>query len=145
MTENIDTYVLPVDSDKFLAEVLPASDPLRVTWEVLTKEEKEGYLSAALWVLEDFNFRGERARFHQLLKFPRIARGLPVDFSQAPLEVKRAQVLIASDIARGDLYVNKRNEEACLSLGLITGKPTINYMDKVTAILTRWLSNWRKV
>lgn len=47
MTENIDTYVMPEESDKFLAEVLPASDPLRITWEVLTDEEKEGYLSAA--------------------------------------------------------------------------------------------------
>lgn len=145
MTENIDTYVLPVDSDKFLAEVLPASDPLRVTWEVLTEEEKEGYLSAALWKLEDFNFKGEKARFHQPLKFPRIARGLPVNFEKAPLEIKRAQVLIAADISREELYIKKRNEEACVALGLVRTQNVINYSEKVTALLTRWLTQWRKI
>ena len=38
MTENLDTYVMPEDSDQFLAEVLPAANPLRITWEVLTDE-----------------------------------------------------------------------------------------------------------
>lgn len=34
---------MPEDSDQFLAEVLPAANPLRITWEVLTDEEKGGY------------------------------------------------------------------------------------------------------
>ena len=145
MTENIDTYVLPNDSDVFLAEVLPTSDPLRVTWGVLTETEKESYLSAALWKLEDFTFKGEKAIFYQPLKFPRIARGLPLNFEKAPLEIKRAQALIAADLARVELYVKKRNQEACEALGLLQTATAINYSDKVTALLTKWLTTWRKV
>ena len=146
MTENFDTYVMPEDSNKFLAEVLPASNPLRITWEVLTAEEKEGYLSAALRKIEEMHFIGEKAFFYQPLKFPRIARGLPVNFDKAPLEIKRAQALIAADVAREELYVRRRNNDACIALGLATETPAPSVVtDKANMLLHRWITNWRKV
>lgn len=146
MTENFNTYVMPEDSNRFLAEVLPASNPLRITWEVLTNEEKEGYLSAALRKIEDMHFIGEKAYFYQPLKFPRIARGLPVNFEKAPLEIKRAQALVAADIAREELYIRRRNKEACLALGVANETPAPSVVtDKVNELLHRWITRWRKV
>lgn len=146
MTENVDTYVLPEESDQFLAEVLPAADPLRITWEVLSVQEKEGFLSAALYRLEDRNYIGDKAWFYQPLKFPRIARGLPVNFERAPLEIKRAQVLLAADIAREELYIKRRNKEVCLALGLVgDGTAKSSVLDKVDSLLHRWITRWRKV
>ncbi len=147
MTENVDTYVLPEDSNRFLAEVLPASDPMRITWEVLSLEEKTGFLSAALYKLEDLNFIGDKAWYYQPLKFPRVARGIPVNFEKAPLEIKRAQVLWAADIAREEYYVKRRNKDACIALGLIregdrAEKPIV---ERVTTLLHRWVTRWRKV
>lgn len=146
MTENFDTYVMPEDSNQFLAEVLPATNPLRITWEVLTDEEKEGYLSAALRKIEDMQFIGEKAFFYQPLKFPRIARGLPVNFDKTPLEVKRAQALLAADIAREELYIRRRNKEACLSLGVANETALASVAtNKARELLHRWVTNWRKV
>ena len=45
MTVNVDTYVLPNESNLFLKEVLPMNNPLRITWEVLSDEEKEDLLN----------------------------------------------------------------------------------------------------
>ena len=42
MTENVDTYVLPAESVKFLSEVLPASNPLRITWKCLPTRKEKG-------------------------------------------------------------------------------------------------------
>ena len=147
MKENVDTYVLPEDSNVFLAEVLPASNPLRITWEVLTVEEKAGYLSAALQKIENLNFIGDKAFFFQPLKFPRIARGLPVNFDKTPLEVKRAQVLWAADIMREELYLGRRNKEACVALGLLeeTLSETASIEHKVKELLHRWISSWRVI
>jgi hypothetical protein len=146
MTENVDTYVLPEDSDRFLSEVLPTSDPLRITWEVLTDEEKEGYLSAALREIEEMNFIGDKAYFYQPLKFPRIARGLPVNFEKAPMEVKRAQALCAADIARKDLYIRRRNKEACIALGVGTDTPADTMIkERLNGLLHRWVTRWRTV
>lgn len=150
MTENIDTYVMPEDSNAFLAEVLPASDPLRIAWEVLQEEEKAGYLSAALQRLEDLNFIGEKAYYYQPLKFPRIARGLPVNFQKAPLEIKRAQVLWATDIMREELFVKRRNNDACIALGLIKDQTVqtnenSSIYKKINMLLHRWVTRWRKI
>lgn len=146
MIENIDTYVMPEDSNRFLAEVLPASNPLRITWEVLTPEDKEGYLAAALRKLEDMHFIGEKAFFYQPLKFPRIARGLPVNFDKAPLEIKRAQVLYAADIARQELYIRRRNKEACIALGVAAETPAPSSVEEqAKSLLHRWVTNWRKI
>ena len=146
MTENVDTYVLPEDSNSFLAEVLPASNPIRMTWEVLTDEEKVGYLSSALWRLEDMNYIGDKAYFYQPLKFPRIARGLPVNFERAPLEMKRAQALLAAGIAVEELYVKRRNTETCIALGLISEpSQSVSVQEKVEALLHRWITRWRKI
>lgn len=146
MTVNVDTYVLPEDSDSFLSEVLPASDPLRITWEVLEKEEKEGYLEAALRRVESLNFIGDKVHFYQALKFPRIARGLPADFENAPPEIKRAQVLIAADIARENLYIKKRNHEACVALGLARENALASHIsEQIDALLHRWVTRWRRV
>ena len=146
MQENVDTYVLPEDSNVFLSEVLPASNPVRITWEVLTDEEKEGYLAAALQKIENLNFIGYKAYFYQPLKFPRIARGLPVNFTKAPMEIKRAQALWASDIMREELYVKRRNNDACVSLGIITETVNTEQVEtKVKELLHRWLSSWRAI
>lgn len=147
MTENVDTYVLPEDSDRFLAEVLPASDPMRITWEVLTDEEKTGFLSAALYRLEDLNFIGDKAWYYQPLKFPRVARGIPVNFEKAPLEIKRAQVFWAADVAREEYYVKRRNKDACIALGLLRDGENVQkpIVERVTALLHRWVTRWRKV
>jgi hypothetical protein len=147
MTENVDTYVLPEESDQILAQVLPATDPLRVAWEVLAEDEKEGFLSAALQRLENLNFVGERAWYLQPLKFPRIARNIPVNFDDAPLEVKKAQVVWAAEIVRQELFVKRRNTEACLALGFITTANEINeeVPARVRQLLHRWLTSWRRV
>ena len=147
MTENVDTYVLPDESNQFLAEVLPASDPLRVAWEVLTKEEKAGYLSAALQRIENLNYVGDRAWYLQPLKFPRIARNIPINFEKAPLEVKRAQVVWAAEILREELFVKRRNTDACLALGFIQTANGITEQipKRVEQLLHRWLTSWRKV
>jgi hypothetical protein len=147
MTVNEDTYVLPEDSDQFLAEVLPASNPLRITWEVLSTEEKEGYLSSALRNIDALTFIGNKVWCYQPLQFPRIARGYPVDYDNAPREVKRAQVYWAAWIAKDELYVNRRNNDACLALGLIKEPtPSVDGVPpRVKEILHRWLTNWRKV
>lgn len=147
MTENIDTYVMPQDSDKFLAEVLPASNPLRITWEVLTDEEKAGYLSAALRRLENLQFVGEKVFWTQPLKFPRSAYGLPFNNEKAPLEVKRAQAYWSALIAKDELYVKRRNTDACVSLGLIGTTSNVNegVPQKVKELLHRWFTNWRRI
>jgi hypothetical protein len=147
LTVNENTYVLPEDSDAFLREVLPTSNPLLITWEVLDKEEKSGYLVAALRRLEDLNFIGDKAWWYQPLKFPRIARGIPVNFDSAPDEVKRAQVYWAAVIASDELYVNRRNNDACLSLGLIkSAEGNAECVPKaVKSLLHRWITSWRKV
>ena len=145
MTEEY-TYVIPEDSDTFLADVLPTSNPLRITWEVLPPEEKIGYLSSGLRKLEEMHFIGERVNYYQPLKFPRIARGMPVNFNDIPIEVKRAQVLLAVDIMREELYVKRRNNEACIALGLVKEDTVCkDITDKVNMLLHRWITNWRKV
>lgn len=147
LTVNENTYVLPEDSDAFLREVLPSSNPLWITWEVLTDEEKAGYLATALRRLEDLTFIGDKAWWYQPLKFPRIARGIPVNFTDAPNEVKRAQVYWAAVLARDELYVKRRNNDACLSLGLIKENETavVEIPKMVKELLHRWLTSWRKV
>lgn len=146
MTENVDTYVQPEDSDRFLAEVLPAMDPVRITWEALSVEEKTGFLSAALYRLEDLNYIGEKVYFYQPLKFPRVARGIPVNFEKAPLEIKRAQVLWAADIAREEFYIKRRNKDACVALGLAQAETAAStVVERVKALLHRWITNWRRI
>ena len=147
MTVNVDTYVLPEDSNSFLADVLPASDPLRVAWEVLSEQEKEGYLAAAVRRLENLNYKGERVWYLQPLKFPRIARNIPPDFHEAPMEIKRAQVLWAAYVMREELFIKRRNTEACLALGIIKGVETAmeETPKKVLDLLNRWLTSWRRV
>lgn len=146
---NENTYVMPEDSNALLAEVLPTSNPLRVTWEVLSTDEQASYLAAAVRSIEAMNFTGTKAFFHQPLKFPRVARGIPVDFENAPLEVKRAQVLIAADIARDELYVRRRNTEVCVALGVAKITDTAQIpkygVEKAKELLTRWITSWRRV
>lgn len=165
MTENVDTYVLPTESVSFLAEVLPASDPLRITWEVLTDEEREGYLSAALRSIENLTFIGRKTQQYQPLKFPRMKHGngcmigygrvaqLSAAFGgysdgyTTPNEVKRAQVYWAAVIAKDELYLKRRNTEACLALGLIHSNalPQPEVPKKVYELLHNWVTNWRRV
>lgn len=149
MKVNVDTYVLPEESDRFLAEVLPSSNPLRQAWEVLSCEEKEGYLLASMRRLEAVNYKGDRVWFYQALKFPRIARNIPPDFQNAPVEVKRAQVVWATDVLREELFVKRRNNEACIALGLVkagTETQSESKMPKlVYELLHRWMTSWRRV
>lgn len=146
MTENINTYVLPEDSDSLLSDVLPMYHPARVAWEVLSMQEKEGYLRAALNQIEDMQFIGDRVRYSQMLKFPRIARGIPINFNSAPLEIKQAQVVIAVDIMQKELFVSRRNNDACKSLGLIVVSITSSSLSgKGEELLHRWRTNWRRV
>lgn len=151
MKVNVDTYVLPEESDRFLAEVLPSSNPLRQAWEVLSCEEKEGYLLSAMRRLEAVNYKGDRVWFYQPLKFPRIARNIPPDFQNAPVEIQRAQVVWATDVLREELFVKRRNNEACIALGLVKAgteaeTPSESKMPKlVYELLHRWLTSWRRV
>lgn len=144
MTVNVDTYVLPEDSNSFLSEVLPTSNPLRVAWEVLTVEEKEGYLAAAVRRLENLNYKGERVRYYQALKFPRITRNIPPLFDTAPSEIKRAQVYWAAEIMKEELFEKRRNVEACNAMGIVFQEkkevPKLIY-----DLLNRWLTSWRKI
>jgi hypothetical protein len=144
---NTNTYVMPDESDVLLAEVLPTSNPLRITWGVLEASDKKGYLSAGLRKLENMTFIGKRVSYFQPLKFPRIAKNIPADFTNAPIEVKRAQVLLAVEIMREELYIKRRNTDACISLGLIkdeTNKKSSVEVE-VKELLHKWLSSWRKV
>ena len=150
MQVNVDTYVLPEDSNRYLSEVLPSSNALRVAWEVLTDEEKTGYLLAAMRRLENLNYAGERVWYYQPLKFPRIARNHPPQFDSAPDAVKRAQVVWAAEILREEMFLKRRNTDACLALGFISsadqGATTETHTPKrVTELLHRWLTSWRRV
>lgn len=148
LTVNQDTYVLPEDSERYLSEVLPASNPLTITWAVLTEEERAQYLQAALRRIEGLNVVGQKAYWWQPLKFPRITRGVPPNFKEAPHEVKRAQVVWAAEIAREELYVKRRNNEACLALGLIRETQTIKQAREtpplVEELMHRWITQWRR-
>ena len=144
---NVTTYVLPDDSDSLLLSVLPASDPLSVAWGVLDAVEKEGFLTAAVRRLEALNYAGQRAFYTQPLKFPRIARNHPVDFNNAPLEVKQAQVVWAAEIMREELFVKRRNTAACLALGLIKEANNVSATvpHRVNELLHRWLTSFRRL
>ena len=152
LTLNEDTYVLADESDSLLSEVLPASNPLRISWAVLDEHEKESFLKSALRRLEGLNVVGEKARFHQALKFPRLTRGVPYDFNSAPLEVKRAQVVWALEILREELYEKKRNESACVALGILN-KPTATETSQngyktpklVKELMHKWITQWRRL
>lgn len=144
---NVNTYVLSEDSDDVLATVLPASNPLRITWEVLEPEEKRGYLFSALRNLESLHFVGNKLNFFQPLKFPRTARGLPTNFESAPDEVKQAQVYWAAILANDELYVQRRNVDACVNLGLLRDE-TAQQEDlpqKVKELLHDWITSWRRI
>ncbi len=147
MTVNVDTYVLPEDSDSLLLGVLPATDPLSVAWGVLTDAEKAGFLMSAVRRLEGLNYAGQRAFYTQPLKFPRIARNHPVSFNEAPLEVKQAQVVWATEIMREELFLKRRNAAACRALGLIKEMDEaierIPY--QVSELLHRWLTSFRRI
>lgn len=146
MTVNVDTYVLPEDSNSLLLQVLPATDPLAVAWGVLDDAEKAGFLAAAVRNLEGLNYAGQRAYYYQPLKFPRIARNHPVSFDEAPLEVKQAQVVWATEIMRQELFVRRRNENACNALGLLSGKASEDGIPyRVKDLLHRWLTSFRRV
>ena len=144
---NVNTYVLSEDSDDILATVLPASNPLRITWEVLEPEEKRGYLFSALRNLESLHFVGNKLNFFQPLKFPRTARGLPTNFESAPDEVKQAQVYWAATLANEELFVRRRNVDACANLGLLTAATQQNESvpPKVKELLHYWITNWRRI
>ena len=147
MTENVNTYVLPKDSTTLLLQVLPITDPLAVAWGVLSVDEKIGFLNAAIRKLEDLNYAGERAYYRQPLKFPRIARNHPVEFTSAPVEVKQAQVVWAAEIMRQELFVNRRNNAACVALGIIKDEPITEpkIPPRVEELLHRWLTSWRRM
>ena len=147
MTANEDTYVLPENSVELLAEVLPASDPLRLTWEVLSNEERAGFLSAALRRMENLRFIGKRVSYFQPLQFPRIARGIPPQFDDAPTEVKRAQVVWATEIVREELYLKRRNADACKTLGFIEDNEVTgeSVPERVKELLHRWITRWRRI
>ena len=157
MTVNVDenekkTYVMPSDSNLYLSEVLPTTNPLRITWAILTDEEKLGFLQSAMRRLEGLNFVGRKVSFWQELKFPRIAPGIPPNFEDAPREVKRAQVVWAANIAREELYVKRRNTEACIAIGILQA-PTLPLVSDSTAntpklveeLLHRWITQWRRL
>ncbi len=149
MTVNEDTYVLPQESDELLSEVLPAFNPLRITWAALEEKDKAGFLQAAVRRMEGLNVVGQKVNFWQKLKFPRIARGVPPDFEQAPREVKRAQVVWATEIVREELYVKKRNVGACIALGIISeATATCSVHDTpplVKELMHKWITQWRRL
>lgn len=147
MVENIDTYVTIEEADKFASEMYSPAHPLMVTWEVLTDEEKERFLFVALERIENLNYIGQRVSYFQKLQFPRIANGIPVDFEHAPESVKKAQTAWALEIVREELYIGRRNADACVALGLIEQNERQNdaIPEKVKDLLKRWLTSWRKI
>lgn len=147
MTVNVDTYVLPEDSNSLLLQVLPATDPLAVAWGVLNNAEKAGFLTSSVRKLEALNYAGQRAFYYQPLKFPRIARNHPIDFNEAPLEVKQAQVVWAAEIMREELFVRRRNSAACIAIGVINEQQATadRIPHRVAELLHRWLTNFRRI
>ena len=87
MTENVDTYVTTTEADQIISETYPPASPLSVSWVVLTETEKERFLAVALERMENLAYKGDRAYYFQSLQFPRIARGIPANFHDAPIEV----------------------------------------------------------
>lgn len=153
MTENVDTYVTTTEADQIISETYPPASPLSVSWVVLTETEKERFLAVALERMENLAYKGDRAYYFQSLQFPRIARGIPANFHDAPIEVKRAQAVWASEIVREELYVKRRNADACLALGIITkdnsGELPVGSVPPPPArgkeLLHRWLTSWRRI
>ena len=153
MTANVDTYVTVAEADKIVSETYPPASPLMVSWAVLMTSEKERFLAVALERLENLSYKGDRAYYFQPLQFPRITRGIPANFHDAPTEVKRAQAVWASEIVREELYVKRRNTDACLALGIITkdnsGELPMGSVlpppARVKELLHRWLTSWRRM
>ena len=148
MTVNVDTYVTVAEADKVVSETYPPASPLAVSWAVLTETEKERFLAVALERMENLSYKGERAYYFQPLQFPRITRGIPANFHDAPIEAKRAQAVWASEIVREELYVKRRNTDACLALGIITKDNSGTVPPppaRVKELLHRWLTSWRKI
>lgn len=153
MTENVDTYVTTTEADQIISETYPPASPLSVSWVVLTETEKERFLAVALERMENLAYKGDRAYYFQSLQFPRIARGIPANFHDAPIEVKRAQAVWASEIVREELYVKRRNADACLALGISTkdnsGELPVGSVPpppaRVKELLHRWLTSWRRI
>ena len=122
-------------------------------------------MSAALRGIENLTFIGRKAQQYQPLKFPRIkyVNGCLIGYGRiaqlsaayggysngydTPDELKRAQAYWAAEIARDELYVKRRNTEACLSMGLIGAEVSAktDVPKKVKELLHNWLTNWRRV
>lgn len=152
MTVNVDTYVMVMEADKIVTETYPPASPLAVSWAVLSDTEKERFLAVALERMENLSYKGERAYYFQPLQFPRITRGVPADFQNVPMEVKRAQAVWATEIMREELYVKRRNTDACLALGILTKDSAGVFAGavppppaRVKELLHRWLTSWRKI
>lgn len=144
---NVKTYVLPEETVPLLVQVMPSTSPLVAAWSVLENYEREGYLLEAVRRMEGLNYVGERAWYYQPLKFPRIARNHPVDFNYAPLEVKQAQVVWAVELMKEELFIKRRNNAACIALGIISAEQsTTEEVPKlVRSLLHRWLTSFRRV
>lgn len=151
LTVGIDTYITVDEATAYVCEQYVTMHPLRVHWSVLTEEERETYLKQALRRLENLNYVGSKIDYYQPLKFPRIAYGRPCEWDKVPLNVKRAQAIMALEIIRKE-YISCSDKRMISILdpyraesGESEDRDTDSLPKSVYELLHEWVSVGRKV
>lgn len=151
LTVGIDTYITVDEATAYVCEQYVTMHPLRVHWSVLTEEERETYLKQALRRLENLNYVGSKIDYYQPLKFPRIAYGRPCEWDKVPLNVKRAQAIMALEIIRRE-YTACADKRMIALLDPYRKEPDENKESEkdllpksVYELLHEWVSVGRKV
>ena len=151
LTVGIDTYITVDEATAYVCEQYVTMHPLRVHWSVLTEEERETYLKQALRRLENLNYVGSKIDYYQPLKFPRIAYGRPCELDKVPLNVKRAQAIMALEIIRKE-YISCSDKRMISILdpyraesGESKDRDTDSLPKSVYELLHEWVSVGRKV
>ena len=151
LTVGIDTYITVDEATAYVCEQYVTMHPLRVHWSVLTEEERETYLKQALRRLENLNYVGSKIDYYQPLKFPRIAYGRPCEWDKVPLNVKRAQAIMALEIIRRE-YTACADKRMIALLDPYRKQPDENKESEkdllpksVYELLHEWVSVGRKV
>lgn len=151
LTVGIDTYITVDEATAYVCEQYVTMHPLRVHWSVLTEEERETYLKQALRRLENLNYVGSKIDYYQPLKFPRIAYGRPCEWDKVPLNVKRAQAIMALEIIRKE-YISCSDKRMIALIDPYraeSGESEDQNMDSlpksVYELLHEWVSVGRKV
>jgi hypothetical protein len=97
LTVSENTYITIVEADELIATHLDKYNGLRLFWEILDEEEKEGYLKRAVEEMETLVYPGRKSRPMQPLTFPRAPS------VEVPKEIKLAQAYNALGFLNSDM------------------------------------------